>query len=330
VNSPVRIGAADDGLEKGIHVSDQRALRDPFHTLREVQVRRGALCVAQAGPPPEEADAVVLAVHGITSSHMAFRATARELGTVPGLCLLAPDLRGRGRSALPGPYGFAHHIGDLLAVLDDAGVERVVLAGHSMGAYVAARLAADHPDRVAALVLLDGGPLIPIPPGQDREELLRTGVEQATARLKMTFESVEEYVDLWREHPAMRHHWNDDVDAYARYDVTGEPGNVRCVISDAAVAADCRDLIYDASSGAAVDRVLAPIHLVRAQRGLFDDDPVLPDAIVGDFAAAHPDAVVEMVDGANHYTLIFAAPGPQRIAAAIAAAVPALSGRRGI
>src|SRR5207249_2055540 len=123
---------------------------------------------------------------GITSSHMAFRATARHLGAIPGLCLLAPDLRGRGRSALPGRYGFATHMADLLAVLDDAGAERVVLAGHSMGGYVAARLAADHPDRIGGLVLLDGGPLIPVPDGHEPEEILETGVEQATARLKMS------------------------------------------------------------------------------------------------------------------------------------------------
>jgi len=142
-------------------VARDRSLSNQFHTLREVQVRGGALCVAQAGSPLEEARVVVLALHGITSSHMAFRATARKLAAVPGLCLLAPDLRGRGRSALPGPYGFASHGADLLAVLDDAGVERVVVAGHSMGGYVAARLAADHPDRIGALVLVDGGLLVP-------------------------------------------------------------------------------------------------------------------------------------------------------------------------
>ena len=45
-------------------------------------------------------------------------------------------------AGLPGPYGFAAHLADLLSVLDDAGVERAVLAGHSMGAYLATGLAA--------------------------------------------------------------------------------------------------------------------------------------------------------------------------------------------
>jgi pimeloyl-ACP methyl ester carboxylesterase len=304
-------------------VSRERSLSDPFHTLREVEVRGGTLHVAQAGSPLEEAGAVVLAVHGITSSHMAFRAAARELGTVPGACLLAPDLRGRGQSNLPGPYGMEAHMNDLLAVLDDAGASRVVLAGHSMGAYVVARLAAEHPERASAVVLLDGGLFVPLPPDADPEELLKAGVEQATARLKMTFESVDEYVDLWRKHPALLDRWNDDVDAYARYDVAGEPPHMWCVVSSSAVAADCADLMYHEPTRTAVDRVLAPLHLVRAQYGLFNDDPVLPDPFVDGFVAAHPDAKVEMIDGANHYTMIFAAPGPQRIAAAIRAAIPA-------
>jgi pimeloyl-ACP methyl ester carboxylesterase len=199
-----------------------------------------------------------------------------------------------------------------------------------MGGYLAARLTADHPDRVAALVLIDGGLPLPLPPGQEPEELLRLGIEQATARLKMTFESVDEYVSLWRDHPAMLQQWNDDVEAYARYDVTGEVPFLRCVVSSSAVAADCRDLMYDQRTHTAVERVLTPIHLVRAERGLFDDDPVVPDSVVDAFVAAHPDATVETADGTNHYTLIFAPPGPARIAAAIEGAALALSARRGI
>lgn len=296
--------------------------RDPFH-LGEVRVPGGALRVARAGAPPAEADTVVLAVHGITSSLMAWRTVGRELADVPGVCLLAPDLRGRGQSArLPGPYGMAAHVNDLIAVLDQAGVERVVLAGHSMGAYVVARLAAQHPDRSAAAVLLDGGLKIPIPPDEDPAELLKVGVEQATARLAMTFESIDEYVDLWRAHPALLREWNDDVEEYARYDVGGEPGAMRCVVSAAAVEADCVDLMYDEATRSAVDQVRAPLFLVCAPSGLFDDDPILTGPVLDRFAATHPDAHIETVKGANHYTMVFGAgPGPRRVTAVIAAAI---------
>jgi pimeloyl-ACP methyl ester carboxylesterase len=254
---------------------------------------------------------------------MAWRTVARELTSIPGVCLLAPDLRGRGHSAeLPGPYGMSAHITDLLAVIDDAGAKRVVLAGHSMGAYVVARLAAEHPDRAAAVVLLDGGLSVPMPPDHDPAELLATVVEQSVARLRMTFDSVDDYVDLWREHPALLHEWNDDVEEYARYDVVGQPGAMRCVVSEAAVEADCIDLMNDGITGTAIDRVRAPLDLLRAPRGLFDDDPILDVPVLEAFVAAHPDARVENIIGANHYTMVFGAgPGPGRIATVIERAI---------
>lgn len=91
----------------------------------------------------------------IESSGCGIRSTvARELlARRPGVCLLAPDLRGRGRSAAVGPpYGMAAHVADLPGVLDDAGVRRAALVGYSMGAFVVARLAAERPERAAALV----------------------------------------------------------------------------------------------------------------------------------------------------------------------------------
>jgi lipase len=315
--------STDRARSRSTMIAGKPSLSDPFNACTEVPVRGGGLCVWRAGPPPSEAEAVVLAVHGITSSHMVWRTVARELTGATGVCLLAPDLRGRGHNAaLPGPYGMAASVDDLLAVLDHAGVERAVLAGHSMGAYVLARLAAQHPERAAALVLVDGGLSIPIPPGQDPHQLLAHVLEQSIARLKMTFESVDEYVGLWREHPALIHQWNDDVDAYARYDVAGEPGAMRCVVSEAAVAADCADLVLDETTRTAVDRVRAPLYLARAPRGLFDDDPLLPGPLVDAFVAAHPDARIEDIAGVNHYTLAFGAgSGPRRVAAVIGEAI---------
>jgi lipase len=106
-------------------------MSDPFAVRYDVAVAGGPLHVARSGPPAPEAEGVVLAVHGVTASHLAWRAVARELGGEAQTCLLAPDLRGRGHSAgLPGPYGMATHVADLLAVLDEAGAGRAVLDGH--------------------------------------------------------------------------------------------------------------------------------------------------------------------------------------------------------
>ena len=114
---------------------------------------------------------LVLAIHGITSSSRTWLATARALGD--RAALLAVDLRGRARSnALPPPFGLDAHVRDMLAVLDHFGLDASVVAGHSLGAYIAARLALEHPDRVSGLVLVDGGLTIPESQGADPEQFL--------------------------------------------------------------------------------------------------------------------------------------------------------------
>ncbi len=68
---------------------------------------------------------------------------------------LAPDLRGFGRSDKPeGPYTMESFAEDILGLADALGVERFVLGGHSMGGYIAFRVAARAPERLLGLVLV--------------------------------------------------------------------------------------------------------------------------------------------------------------------------------
>ncbi|WP_245778027.1 alpha/beta hydrolase [Lentzea xinjiangensis] len=66
------------------------------------------------------------------------------------------------------------HVSDAIAVLDDAGVERCVVMGWSMGVTIAAELALRHPERVAGLLLVAGAPgdsfdaMLPVVPGAVR------------------------------------------------------------------------------------------------------------------------------------------------------------------
>lgn len=69
--------------------------------------------------------------------------------------VLALDFRGHGRSQWASQYGLAAHLDDLITFLSEHVRERVVLAGHSMGGEIAMRVAVDHPQLLAGLVIVD-------------------------------------------------------------------------------------------------------------------------------------------------------------------------------
>ena len=300
---------------------------DPFTDCFEVPVAGGRLHVAHAGPAPDTARCVVLAAHGVTASLMTWRTVARELDE--RICLLAPDCRGRGRSAgLPGPYGMAAHVADLIAVLDYAATRSAVLVGHSMGAYVVARLAAEHRERAVGLVLLDAG--LPFPRPDDPRELADSAVGSAITRLAITFPSADQYVRGWRAHPAFAHAWDDDVEQYARYDLVEDGHVARYGASATAVQTDSTEMVLDDVNRTALERVRVPVWLLRAERGLFDDDPLITEDALAAFASEHPSVRVEEVPGVNHYTLVMGhSPGPRRVAAAIEGCCAACRGPLG-
>ena len=113
-------------------------------------------------------------VHGVTANQRWWHRLVPRLAD--DVTWLAVDLRGRGLSAdIEGRSSMARHADDLLVLLDEVGVDRAIVAGHSMGAFVATTLAERHPGRVAGLVLVDGGV---VTPGQPVEAFIDLGAAE--------------------------------------------------------------------------------------------------------------------------------------------------------
>lgn len=96
---------------------------------------------------------VLLALHGVSGHGRRFIPMAAA--AFPHARVIAPDLRGHGRSPAGSPATIERHVSDLLAVLDERQVESAVVIGHSFGACLGLNFLAGAPDRVQALVLLD-------------------------------------------------------------------------------------------------------------------------------------------------------------------------------
>jgi 3-oxoadipate enol-lactonase len=85
--------------------------------------------------------------------------------------VILPDLRGHGRSPAPsGAYSMSLLAADVAGLLDRLRLEKVVLAGHSMGGYAALAFARAYPQRLAGLALVASTPFAD-PPERRQERL---------------------------------------------------------------------------------------------------------------------------------------------------------------
>ncbi|HXF98737.1 MAG TPA: alpha/beta fold hydrolase [Gaiellaceae bacterium] len=128
--------------------------------------------------------APLVLVHGLGYARWGWEPVAPLLADRYRVVLL--DNRGIGESdAPPGPYTVAEMAGDVLQVLDEAGVERAHVAGTSLGGMVAQELALSAPGRVDRLVLVcttPGGPnAAPMPEGTRRLLAEAPSLEPAAA-----------------------------------------------------------------------------------------------------------------------------------------------------
>jgi pimeloyl-ACP methyl ester carboxylesterase len=101
-------------------------------------------------------------VHGWTCDRSFFAPQAEHFARRHRV--VSVDLRGHGESDKPeGPYSIATFADDIAYLMERLGLGRAVVVGHSMGGITVLQLAAAHPDRVAAIVMVDPAPFS-IPP----------------------------------------------------------------------------------------------------------------------------------------------------------------------
>lgn len=291
-------------------------MRRPDRYL-SVEVLGGALAVARWGDGPR----TVVAAHGITASSWSWTMLAEQLDE--DWSLLAPDLRGRGRSADVGePFGLARHADDLAVVLDHVGADDAVLVGHSMGGFVAAVAGVAHPERFRGLVLADGGLTFGVEPSAEAaiDEVLEAVIGPALDRLRRTWPSLEAYRGFWREHPGVAADgWTPQLEAYVDADAVEVDGAWRSRVRIDPVRADAADTLIDPVTLSAVERLTLPTRLLWAPRGLLDEAPGLyREDVLAELERRNPHVTTRRVDDVNHYTLTLSERGAAAIAEAVA------------
>ncbi|CAN5618333.1 hypothetical protein BH24ACT21_BH24ACT21_10940 [soil metagenome] len=267
------------------------------------------LAVWRAGTGDES----LICIHGITAQHRAFNALAQHLGDEHEL--VGIDLRGRGDSDKPeSGYGLEAHAEDMMRVLDHLNLQSAVLVGHSMGGFVGLQAALSYPERVRALVLLDGG--WPRPEVSEEEmteeqkeelEEARQGLQRAYSRLDMVFESPDDYLNFWFPDQGLTmEDLPPELADYYRYDLGEVEGGYQPKASLDAVGEDSPQISSSAPTADQMRGVNCPVALIRPTEGFLPgSSPLITDAAraqMGEVLDLRSDTVLE---GANHYTMLW-------------------------
>jgi len=241
----------------------------------------------------------ILCVHGITANCRFWDCLASALA--PRHRVIAMDLRGRGFSDKP-PLGYSikHHCKDIAALMDDLGLERPVLMGHSLGAFISLVFAAQYPARVDRLILVDGGGKL----SEDQMAKVFAGIKPSLDRLGKIFPSFETYLSLMKQAPYLQP-WNLYMETYFRYEIEEVQGGIRSRVHPNHIEEEAKNL-KEVDSREFYKKVKSPTLILRATKGmLVEDDLLLPEDAVEQMVSEIPNAKRVDVEGANHYSILF-------------------------
>jgi len=199
----------------------------------------------------------ILLLHGLSSNASFWGRLAARL---PDRRLIALDQRAHGQSAAPAAgYEPATLAADAAALVERLGVDRIVVAGHSWGATIALQLAADRPDLVAGLAIVDG----PVRPWSE------TGLSWEQAEKFMQPE-LPLYADLEQalaeKRRTLKSAWADDLVDFVKAGLVEEGGRLRLPLT-APIRLQILRSMYFQAYGVLWPQVRCPVLLALAAGG---------------------------------------------------------------
>ncbi len=253
----------------------------------------------------------VIFVHGLTANAFCFQAFADNLARDHRV--FAYDLRGRGDSDKPeSGYSIPIHAADLAELIDELRLDHPVVAGHSLGGFIALYFAAHYPQKLSKLVLIDAGASPPWKTTEEQPAWLNTSIN----RLGTVVPSFEEYLQRLKTAPFLGPYWNRYFDLYFEHDV-------RHVNDGAVVSKNYREGVLEDNKRQLSEYlpkeqwkdVTVPTLLIRAGQGLFtDSDQLLSEEYAASIQREIKNCRFVNFPGLNHYTVVFGVDdGPARV-----------------
>ncbi|HTI64641.1 MAG TPA: alpha/beta hydrolase [Gemmatimonadaceae bacterium] len=249
------------------------------------------------------AEPTLVALHGLSANARCFGGLIAA-GLSPAFRVVAPDLRGRGKSGKPATgYTMADHASDVLALMDHLGLRRVVLAGHSFGGYLAIYVAARFPERVEKLIVMDAA--IALNPRV--AELIKPSLD----RLSRVSASVDAYLAEARSGPHLVGFWDDAIERFYRAEIQENPdGTAQAATSASAIGQAMASLTAEPWPEL-VASVKQPTLLLNAREpyGPPGTPPLVEPEYAKRTAEVFPNVKYVPVPG-NHMTMVFGDAAP--------------------
>jgi pimeloyl-ACP methyl ester carboxylesterase len=243
----------------------------------------------------DEGAPLLLCIHGLSANLAGFTFLAERLASRDRQ-VVAIDLRGRGRSEVtpPGTYGLENHARDVLDVAAALGAEEFDLAGWSLGALIAMRVALRDGARLRSVTLIDhAGPSDPAALAP-----IRAGL----ARLDAVVPTPDAYLQAIRT-VGVIDRWSSFWDAYYTYELEQLPDGSWSPSTSRAATEEDLTQEWPSDWSDHWRALTMPTVLVRALKPL-NGALLVPDHAVEALLATNPAVRVAETPESNHYTCI--------------------------
>jgi pimeloyl-ACP methyl ester carboxylesterase len=242
----------------------------------------------------------LIVMHGLTANLRSFDGLMRA-GLADNYRVIRVDLRGRGLSDKPAQgYSMADHAADIIGLMDALHIKRATLVGHSFGGLLSIYMAANLPECIEKIVIIDAGKEATHPDTLPK-------IKPSLDRLGKPIASWDIFIHTMKNSPYyIDGFWDSDLEAMYRADVeTLEDGSVRSRVYPAGIEEAVKFIIGDdwEKHLRAVQRPALLIH-APASFGTAGAPPILSDAGAAETIALLPDCQYVKVGG-HHITMLF-------------------------
>jgi len=236
----------------------------------------------------------IIAIHGLTGTHKnmywyaeRFRGEYR---------FIAIDLRGRGNSdATDEEPSIFKHADDIIGLIRELNIEKPILMGHSMGAFISAIVASKLPD-VEAVILLDGA--------AEMSDHQRDIVKPSLGRLSKQYDSKEQYVnEIKGIYDNLGIAWNRILQDAVEYEVEQRGTHWENKSNETAILADFESF-FTFKPEEILPNVACPVLLIYAEGDIGSMPPLfyLSDY---DKTKKYTARLETVISDCNHYTMVF-------------------------